>query len=302
LGILFQQPVRDSLFGGIATKFIENAHEVDLRVQVERRQISNTSELLAMEIPRSNQKALTLNTLVETKADVEKSKIFRLNKKRLVSLTVKRKTDDLESFLTLVDQKLSNLPLPPGVRYQFGEEVKTYERGRNELYFGIALSVLLTFMLMASLFQNIKAPFLILTSIPFALIGVIWTHFIFHLSFSFPVYLGILMLSGITVNHSLLLVDSIFRKWKKAKLENNLTDLSQATDQGLRERIRPILLTAGTALVALLPIILFSGDSGQWFQALAITLFSGTLVSLLISLIVIPIYFGKIFNSKPVRN
>ncbi len=283
------QALRDSLFGGIATKFIEESREVDLRVQIEHSQISNLSELLSLDIPRSNQKALTLPNLIEVKAGVEKSKIFRKNKKRLVTLSIKNKSSDLEGFLEILEKNLSVIKFPPGVTYAFGDETTAYLKGRQELYLGISLSILLIAMLLASLFQNIKLPLLILTSIPFGIIGVLWAHFIFHLNLSFPVYLGIMMLSGITVNHSLLLVEAILRNLKSKK--NPQVPLEKLIDQGLRARIRPILLTAGTALVALLPVIFLPTEGGEWFQALAITLFSGTLVALVISLIFIPIYF-----------
>lgn len=174
--------------------------------------------------------------------------------------------------------------LPPGYTIKTRDEWRWSAEERGQIYRVTAIALVLIFMTTAALFESIRLPLCVLLTVPMALIGVFLIFFYTGASFTREAYIGVIMVSGIVVNNSILLVDHINQlRWKTGAA------LEDAILQGTIERVRPILMTSSTTILGLLPLVLFSevADQNIW-NALTYTLIGGLSSSTLLVLTVTP--------------
>jgi len=188
------------------------------------------------------------------------------------------------------DAALKAVTLPVDYKMSFtGEELKRKESTSN-LSFALILSLVLVFMVLAAQFESVIQPFVIMLTIPLAGVGTILTFFILGKPLNMMAYIGIIMLGGIAVNNAILLIDRInqLRESGIGKKEAIITAGSQ--------RIRPILMTSLTTILALLPLTIGIGESASLRAPMALAVTSGLVTSTLLTLIVIPCVYW-IFDS-----
>jgi len=188
----------------------------------------------------------------------------------------------------------SGLRLPPGFSAALEEESRLTEAEKGQITFAIILSLIIIFMILASLYESLIQPFYILLAVPLALIGVFIAFVIADFAFDSSAYIGVLLLGGIVVNNSILLVDHIHLKKKQG------LSLLDAVLEGTKERIRPIFMTTGTTVLGMLPLVLFQveeGRKGIW-HSLALSTVGGLISSTIFILIVIPIFY---FHGEKIR-
>jgi len=166
------------------------------------------------------------------------------------------------------------------------------ETSLNSLMMALALAIFLVYIVMASQFESLVHPFIIIFTIPLAVIGVIIFLFLLSIPLSIVVFLGIIMLAGIVVNNAIVLVDYInhLRKTGMAKTE--------AIIQAGKVRLRPILMTTATTVLGLLPMALGLGDGAEIRTPMAITVIIGLIVATLLTLIVIPTVYSIFTRDK----
>ncbi len=184
-------------------------------------------------------------------------------------------------------QVFERLDLPPGFSATLEETQFMTEEEKGELTFAIAFSLLIIFMILASLYESLIQPFFILLAVPLALIGVFVAFVLAGFSFDSSAHVGVILLGGIVVNNSILLVDHINLKRKQG------LPLQKAVIEGARERIRPIFLTTSTTVLGMLPMILIQLEVGRkkiW-TSLALSTIGGLISSTLFILIAIPIFY-----------
>jgi HAE1 family hydrophobic/amphiphilic exporter-1 len=176
--------------------------------------------------------------------------------------------------------------LPSGYRIRMaGEEVKRKESMKG-LTFALILSVILVYMVMASQFESLTHPFTILLTIPLAMVGAIVTFYILGKPLNIMAYIGMIMLAGIAVNDSIILVDAI------NQLRASGMKKYDAIIQAGVQRIRPIIMTSLTTILALLPLTFGFGESADLRSPMAWAVVGGLITSTLLSLVVIPcVYF-----------
>jgi HAE1 family hydrophobic/amphiphilic exporter-1 len=172
-----------------------------------------------------------------------------------------------------------------------GEELKRKESMSN-LTFALILSIVLVYMVLASQFESLIHPFTILLTIPLAGIGTVWTFFLLGKSFNMMAYIGIIMLAGIAVNNSIILVDRI------NQLRASGMKRRQAIIQAGAQRIRPILMTSITTILALLPLTIGFGESASLRSPMALAVIGGLVTSTILSLVVIPCVYWMLDNLK----
>ncbi|MFC2165479.1 efflux RND transporter permease subunit [Acidobacteriota bacterium] len=185
------------------------------------------------------------------------------------------------------DGVFAKLQLPPGFSATMEEEWFLTEEEKGQIKFAILFSLIIIFMILASLYESIIQPFFILLAVPLALIGVFVAFVIADFSFDSSAYIGVILLGGIVVNNSILLVDHI-----NVKRRLGLPPL-EAVIQGARERIRPIFLTTGTTVLGMLPLVLIQLEAGKkrLWASLALSAVGGLISSTIFILIAIPIFY-----------
>jgi len=198
---------------------------------------------------------------------------------------------DLEGATEAIDSRIAGLGLAPGVSTRFGGQREEMERSFASLALAIGLAIFLVYFVMASQFESLLHPFLILFTIPLAAIGVVWALLLSGSTLSVIVLIGVVMLAGIVVKNAIVLVDCINR------LRRDGMEKAEAIVAAGQIRLRPILMTTLTTILGLTPMALGLGEGAEIRSPMAITVIGGLLVSTLLTLVVIPTAYS-VFDRK----
>jgi HAE1 family hydrophobic/amphiphilic exporter-1 len=244
----------------------------------------NTLGSLTIKSGNQEYRLQEISTITQTQAPKE---IFRRNQNRISKIMANIDSDkSLDKIAQDVRLALANIELP--VNYSVtvtGEEEKRQE-SMNSLLFAMLLSIVLVYMVLASQFESLLHPFTILLTIPLAVVGAVFLFFITGTTINIMGIIGIVMLVGIAVNNSIILVDRI------NQLKISGIELKEAIVEAGRQRIRPIIMTSLTTILALLPLTFAIGEGSSLRAPMAIAVVGGLITATLMSLIVIPcVYF-----------
>jgi HAE1 family hydrophobic/amphiphilic exporter-1 len=250
------------------------------------------SDLADMEIKNGTQ-VIRVNEIATIREGTSPKEIFRRNQTRIGKITGYMNKDiALDKMVTKVNQAIAGIALPLDYKIKItGEEAKRKE-SMDALSFALILSIILVFMVLAAEFESLLHPFTILTTIPFAIVGSILSFFILGMTLNVMAVIGIIMLVGIAVNNSIILVDRILQIQKEG------VSRVEAIKQAGQQRIRPILMTKLTTILAMLPLTFGFGDSASLRAPMAIAVIGGLLTSTIMSLVVIPCVYDVIDGLK----
>lgn len=184
-----------------------------------------------------------------------------------------------------IGQIVNSMELPYGYKIEIGGEERERQESFADLQFALLLSVVLVYMVMASLFESLLHPFTVMLTVPLAGVGVAWAFWGLGEPLSVMAYIGIIMLGGIAVNDSIVLVDRI------NQLRGQLPTVREAVLQGAQDRMRPILMTTATTILALAPMVVGLGEGAGLRAPMAIAVIGGLLSSTLVALVVIPVVY-----------
>jgi len=221
--------------------------------------------------------------------------IERKDRERIVNVgAAVGKGRSLGEITADVEKKLGRLPKTAGVDWQIAGQAEEQKESFFWLRIAVLIGAILVYMVLASQFESLLHPFVVMFSVPFAFTGVIWALFLGGFYLSITVFIGILLLIGIVVNNAIVLVD--------------YTNILRARGLGIKEaaleagkkRLRPVIMTALTTIVALLPMTLTRGQGSEVWNPLGATVMGGLLVSTLVTLVLVPTLY-TIFEAKSMR-
>ncbi len=232
-----------------------------------------------------------LSELAEVKTIVSPREITRRNQVRTCYVYAMVKPGiAFDKVVREAETALKPIPLPVDYKITFtGEELKRKESMSN-LSFALMLSLVLVFMVMAAQFESLVQPFIIMLTVPLAGVGTVLTFFLMGKTLNMMAYIGIIMLGGIAVNNAIILVDRI------NQLREHGMGKKEAIVLAGRQRIRPILMTSLTTILALLPLTLGIGESASLRSPMALAVIGGLVSSTLLTLVVIPCVYW-VFDS-----
>jgi HAE1 family hydrophobic/amphiphilic exporter-1 len=215
------------------------------------------------------------------------NEIRRIGQQRVGLVTANLEGAGLGSVVEQIDARLARSSCRPGVTLAVTGQSAEWETSSRSLYLALGLSIFLVYVIMASQFESLLYPLIILVTIPLAAVGVIWTLLLLDMPISVLVFLGGILLAGIVVNNAIVLVD----------YAGQLKARGMSTEEALalagQVRLRPILMTTLTTVLGLIPMALGLGDGAELRTPMAITVIAGLGFSTLLTLIVIPtIYAG----------
>ncbi len=279
------QQIEDHLSGREAGDWQNEGESQDILVKVPD---VSLSELPGLEI-RSGDEVYRLDQLAEIETSQTLNEIYRRNQVRIGKLSAQIQSDKpLNAIVSQILDEMDQLELPPEYRYEVaGEELMRREAFGN-LKFALLLSIILVYMVMASQFESLVHPFTILLTIPLAGVGSVLLFLIMGQSFNVMAFIGMIMLAGIAVNDSIILVDAINQVKQEGKPRR------EAILAAGQRRIRPIIMTSLTTILALLPLTLGIGEGASLRSPLALAVIGGLVSSTLLTLIVIPCVYLKI--------
>ena len=311
--------IRNKVRGSVATRFSAGERKIDIRVRareedrtqiaqlkamavntVERRNTSRddpadrnnngedpaSSSITSASISRLRDMGpIQLNAVARVHLDEGPSEIRRIDQQRVALVTANLTGVDLGSVAGDMQERLAGMDLPDDFNIDLGGQYREMTIASRSLLLAIAMAVFLVYLVMASQFESLIHPFIIMISFLLALSGVLLTLYMLDTSISVIVLIGIIMLAGIVVNNAIVLVDYINR------LRRRGIDRIEAVITAGRVRLRPILMTSATTILGLLPLALGLGEGAEIRAPLAITVIAGLIASTFLTLVVIPVIY-----------
>ena len=274
------------LSGTTAGSFRENGKEYGILVRLKDAEAVGLDSLLSLTVTNSEGKPVALSNVVKVRSQSGPIRIERKDQERLVRVFANISGRDMGSILGDARKKLETLPLPQGFSIGFAGDVEEQQEAFRELLISISLALLLVYMVMAGLFESLRDPFVVMFSVPLAAIGVILMLVLSGTSFNIQAGIGALMLGGIVVNNAILLVDHTNLLRRRDGLP-----LRQALEEAGRRRLRPILMTSLTTILALIPMALGIGEGAEVQAPLARTVIGGLTSATFITLLFIPVIY-----------
>jgi HAE1 family hydrophobic/amphiphilic exporter-1 len=289
LGLNVQQissTLETVLSGTRAGEYSDHGKEYPILVQVKDAMYMPITELLDLSITNSAGNPVVLRNVVGFESSEGSTVIERVNQERMIDVSANLSGRKLSAVIGDIQNRLDEIPVPIGFSVEIVGDYKEQQESFRELTIGIILALLLIYMVMASQFESIRDPFIVMFSVPFALIGVVLILFLTGTTFNIQSYIGMIMLSGIVVNNAILLVNTANQLRHNEKM-----NLQSAIKEAGRRRLRPILMTALSTVLGLLPMAIGLGEGSETQAPLARAVVGGLLSSTLITLIVIPVLY-----------
>ncbi len=279
--------IKSYLSGSAAGSFEKEGEMKDITIKLGDLSLHQLNDLLIT----AGSVKVPLSELAEVKTIVSPREITRRNQARTcyIYANVNAKSA-FDKVIKSSENSLKEVALPVDYKMTFtGEELKRKESMSN-LSFALILSLVLVFMVLAAQFESIIQPFVIMLTIPLAGVGTVLTFFFLGKTMNMMAYIGIIMLGGIAVNNAILLIDRI-----NQLRETGLNKMEAIVLAG-SQRIRPILMTSLTTILALLPLTIGIGDSASLRAPMALAVIGGMVSSTLLTLVVIPCVYW-VFDS-----
>jgi CzcA family heavy metal efflux pump len=279
--------VRRALDGEEVTELFEGDRSFTVRLRLPRGDV--TSPLAMQQIIVANHadgRAVRLGDVARIELAVSPAEILRDGQRRIVEITASLGEGlDLASANKAIQARLADLELPPGYAIYDGGGVEALQEGTALGRILLGLAVFLVFVVLAVQYESLRNPIVILVSVPFAAVGVALSLVATGLPLSMPVWLGLIMLAGIVVNNAIVLVEYV----ELARGRGLARDA--AIIEAARLRLRPIMMTTLTTVMGMLPLALGLGEGAEMLQPLAVALVGGLSLSLVITLLLIPIIY-----------
>ncbi|HEY6298622.1 MAG TPA: efflux RND transporter permease subunit [Candidatus Binatus sp.] len=235
--------------------------------------------------------ALLLRNVATITREKHPAEADHYNIQRVVDVLVAPSTDDMGGTLTAVQKALSKLELPAGTEIAYRGSVESMRRSFSSFGYGLAMAVVLLYLVMVAQFRSFLDPFIIMFAVPMGLIGVVWTLFLTGTTLNIESFMGIIAMVGIVVSNAILLVDFANRRFRGGQ------ELRQAIVESAKIRMRPILMTTLATVVGLMPMALKLGAGSEASAPLARAAAGGLAVSTVLTLFLVPALY-EIFYSR----
>jgi HAE1 family hydrophobic/amphiphilic exporter-1 len=277
--------LRNKVRGDVATRFKDADRKIDVLVRLKDSDKESIEALRRLVVNPNSPRPIPLEAVAEINVKEGPAEIRRVEQQRTAVITANIGGRDLQSASEDIYRVLSRLKFPANFTFELAGQNKEMETSLNSLKLALALAIFLVYIVMASQFESLIHPLIIIFTIPLALIGVFISLYVLNIPLSIVVFLGIIMLAGIVVNNAIILVDYInqLRERGKEKIE--------AITEAGKVRLRPILMTTLTTVLGLLPMALGLGDGAEIRTPMAITVIIGLSTSTLLTLVVIPVMY-----------
>jgi HAE1 family hydrophobic/amphiphilic exporter-1 len=272
--------------GELATRYTWRDKKIDVLVRsVDTRQ-SSIEEIRRLIVNPASDRPVTLDAVADITVSQGPAEIRRVAQERVAIITANLAYGDLGAAALEAGSILVRTPMPEGVSAMVSGQSEEMQASFQSMQFALALAVFLVYLVMASQFESLIHPFVILFTIPLALVGAVLALFITGTTINIVALIGVIMLAGIVVNNAIVLVDLInqLRTQGKEKLE--------AIMEAGSARLRPILMTSLTTALGLLPMAIGFGEGAEVRAPMAITVIGGLLVSTFLTLVVIPVVYS----------
>jgi HAE1 family hydrophobic/amphiphilic exporter-1 len=276
------ESIRTNVGGTQAAFFREAGNEYPIIVRLREEDRGRVEDISGILLSTAQGQVIEAKNLMSVRNQAGPTEIQRKNQERIIRVTAEPEAT-LSDALAAVNARLSEVRVPPDFRVGFGAEAEEQARAFAQLQLMLILAIVLVYAVMASQYESLRDPFIIMFSVPLAAIGVVLALKLTGTTFSLQAYIGVIMLAGIVVSNAILLVDytNILRR------RDNMP-LREAVEVAGRTRLRPILMTSLATMLGLVPMALGIGEGAELQAPLARVVIGGLLASTLITLVFVP--------------
>ena len=277
--------------GEVATKYSIEDRKVDILVRTLEQQRDSVSDISRIIINPGATNPIPLDAVADIELSTGPSEITRIGQQRVAVISANLAYGDLGEAVLVAENLLSQQNFPLSIQARVAGQSEEMQNSFQSLQFALALAVFLVYLVMASQFESLLHPFLILFTVPLACAGSIYGLFITNTSISVVVFIGVIMLAGIVVNNAIVLIDRI------NQLRERGEEKAAAIKNAAESRLRPILMTTMTTTLGLLPMAIGLGEGAEIRAPMAITVIFGLVFATFLTLFLIPVLYS-LFDQK----
>jgi HAE1 family hydrophobic/amphiphilic exporter-1 len=277
--------------GSVASKYNLQDRQVDILVRADESSRNSAQAIRQLTVNSQQAKSLPLSSVAEITESIGPNEINRIDQSRVAIISASLGHGDLSEAAVKAEKLVKELYLPFSIKAKVAGQNEEMNSSFSSLMMALALAVFLVYLVMASQFESLLNPFIILFSIPLAVLGSVLGLYVTGTNISVIVLIGVIMLTGIVVNNAIVLVDRI------NQLRYKGVDKIAAISEASRSRFRPIIMTSLTTILGLAPLAFSSGEGAELRAPLAITVMSGLLIATLLTLLLIPVLYS-LFDRK----
>lgn len=260
--------------------------EVEMDVLLEPSDRRDIENLKRLPVSYREDRPILLGQIARFEIGQGPQRILREQQKTAISIRGSYEGDDYAGLTDKVEGVMNTLELPPGYSWSFGRELRESQQQQSNMAVNILLALCCVYFVMAALFESFLHPLVIMLCIPFAALGVVWTMMVTNTPFNMMAMIGIVILIGVVVNNGIVLLDHIHNLRKRG------LDRSEAIMEGCRDRFRPILMTAATTILGLLPLAVGKAAVGDgYYYPMARAIMGGLATSTVLTLVVLPTFY-----------
>lgn len=277
--------------GKVATQYSMEDRKVDVLVRTRDAQRDNLSDIKAIIVNPGSDRPIPLAAVADVYMSVGPSEITRVGQQRVALIEANLTYGDLAQGVAAAQRIIDNTSMPLSLRAEIAGQSEDMQQSFQSLQLALALAVFMVYLVMASQFESLLHPLLILFAVPLAGAGSVYGLWFTGTHLSVVVFIGLIMLAGIVVNNAIVLVDRI------NQLRAQGMEKQEAIIAAGKTRLRPIIMTTLTTILGLLPMAIGFGEGAEVRTPMAVTVIFGLLFSTLLTLVLLPVLYS-LFDTK----
>ena len=278
--------VVNSVRGEVATRYKLRDKQIDVLVRSVDTRAASLEEIRNLIVNPGTDSPVPLSAVADVQLAVGPAEVRRVGQERVAVISANLAQGDLGSAVTALREIVAEVPVPVGTTSFLSGQSEEMQDSFRSMQFVLLLAIFLVYLVMASQFESLVHPFVILLTIPLAITGALWALWLTGTTVNVVAYIGLIMLAGIVVNQSIVLIDAVNQARERG------LDRHEAIVEAGQLRLRPILITKLTTILGLLPMALGIGEGAEVRAPMAITVIGGVLLTTFLTLLVIPVVYA----------
>lgn len=284
-----------AISGSTATQYKMDGTEIDVVIRYDTQELNYLTDLNNITVTSAYGGEIPLSSIAAVEMSESATSITRENQKNYI--TIEASANDLSGneAQRLVEETLAGYEFPDGCTYDFGGTLEMMNEAMNSLLTALVVAVLLVYMIMASQFESLRYPAIIMFAMPLAFTGAILGLFITGNTITMTAMMGFVMLAGVVVNNGIVLVD-----YTNQLMGRGMRCYEALVTAGPR-RLRPILMTTLTTILGMVPMVLSQSEGSEMMRTMALSVIFGLSLSSLVTLVFIPVLYAWMNSRKEKR-
>ncbi|MGI6138127.1 MAG: efflux RND transporter permease subunit [Candidatus Hydrogenedentales bacterium] len=277
----------DAALRGVRMPYLKlGGREIPVWAQFREEDRQSQANLDAIALPGLFGQLTPLSQLTDYAKAPAPSRIKRIDGKNVIGVSAKTDTRNLIAVKEKLRELMDSVDLPPMYEFLFGDEFDELEKNLANFTVSMLMAVILIYLVMSALFESFLLPFSIMTTVPLAGIGAVWLLYFTNTPFDSISLIGCILMAGVIVNNGIVIVDHITQVCREVE------DRNEAIIQAGRNRFKPVMMTAITTILGLLPVALARTGGSATFAGLGRALIGGLMAGTVLTLFIVPIFYG----------